>query len=151
MADISELNFDAEQIQPQASFEPVPVGEYTVMITESDLKPTKSGDGRYLQLVYDILEGDYKGRKIWDRLNLVNKNVTATEIAQRALSAICHAVGVLHPKQSEELHNKPFVVKVGIRPASGDFCESNTIKGYSSIKTKQSNPPGAKRPWEKSE
>ena len=148
MADISSLDFDAEKIQPQASFEPVPTGEYTVMITESDLKPTKSGDGQYLQLVYEILDGDYKNRKIWDRLNIVNRNSTATEIAQRALSAICHSVGVLHPKDSAELHNKPFVVKVGIRPAQGEFSESNTVKGYSSIKNQKPAAPGGKKPWE---
>ena len=148
MADISSLDFDAEKIQPQASFEPVPTGEYTVMITESDLKPTKSGDGQYLQLVYEILDGDYKNRKIWDRLNIVNKNSTATEIAQRSLSAICHSVGVLHPKDSAELHNKPFVVKVGIRPAQGEFSESNTVKGYSSLSSSPVKK-GSAKPWEK--
>ena len=148
MADISSLDFDAEKIQPQASFEPIPTGEYTVMITESDLKPTKSGDGQYLQLVYEILDGDYKNRKIWDRLNIVNKNSTATEIAQRSLSAICHSVGVLHPKDSAELHNKPFVVKVGIRPAQGEFSESNTVKGYSSLSSSPVKK-GSAKPWEK--
>lgn len=144
---MSELNFNAEEVSPLASFEPVPIGEYTVMITESDLKPTKSGDGQYLQLVYEVLDGDYKGRKLWDRLNIVNKNNTATEIAQRALSAICHSVGVLHPKDSEELHNKPFVVKVGIRPATGDFSESNIIKGYSALGKKDA-PKSGKKPWQ---
>ena len=148
MADISSLDFDAEKIQPQASFEPVPTGEYTVMITESDLKPTKSGDGQYLQLVYEILDGDYKGRKIWDRLNLINKNSTATEIAQRSLSAICHSVGVLHPKDSAELHNKPFVVKLGIRPASGEYGESNIVKGYSSLSSSPVKKGSGKKPWE---
>ena len=149
MADLSALSFDAEKIAPQTSFEPVPIGDYVVIITESDLKPTKNGDGEYLQLVYEIMDGEYKGRKIWDRLNLINKNVTATEIAQRALSGICHAVGILHPKDSAELHNIPFSVKVGIRPAQGDYSESNVVRGYSGIKSSSSPSSSGKKPWEK--
>ena len=53
------------------------------------------------------------------------------EIAQRQLSAICRCVGVLHPKDSKELHDKPLVISVGIRPAKDGYEESNTIKGFS--------------------
>jgi len=33
----------------------------------------------------DILDGQHKGRKIFDQLNLVNPNPTTVEIAQRTL------------------------------------------------------------------
>lgn len=155
---MTKLNFDAEKVEPLGSFEPIPVGDYTVVISETEMKDAKTGKGQYLQLVYTVLDGDYKGRKIFDRLNLINENVTASEIAQRALSSICRAVNVMHPKDSEELHDKPFVVKVGIRPAKDDYNASNSVKGYSALdsvgpvaaaKKEEKKPSSSKRPWEK--
>ena len=128
---MAELNFDSNDVEPTGNFEPLPLGEFLVVISASEMKPTKNGEGQYLQLTYDLIDGEYKGRKVFDRLNLVNKNEQAQEIAQRSLSAICRCVGVLHPKNSEELHDKPMVIKLGIRPASGEYQASNIVKGYS--------------------
>lgn len=127
------LNFDASKVDPQDSFDPVPLGEYKAIIESSEMKPTKNNAGSYLQLTFKIIDGDYKNRLIFDRLNLNNQNQTTVEIAQRALSAICHAVNVLHPKDSAELHNKPLIIKVGIRKGTGDYSDQNEIKGYKSI------------------
>ena len=70
-----------------------------------------------------------------DRLNLNNPNQIAVDIAQRTLSAICHATGVMTPQHSSELHDKPLVVKVAVKAADGQYSASNEIKGYSSAKT----------------
>jgi hypothetical protein len=152
-----EINFDANSVQPMGDFSILPVGEYLAIISASEIKPTKSGNGMYLQLVFDVMDGEYKGRKIFDRLNIQNQNVTAQQIAQSALSSICRAVGILTPKDSEELHNRPLKIKVGIRPASGEFVESNIIKGYLPVSKQAESAPIAvadsgnrskKRPWE---
>jgi hypothetical protein len=156
---MTKLDFNAEDYEPMGSFSPLPVGEYLVVISASEMKDTKTGRGKYLQLVYDVVDGDYQGRHLFDRLNLVNENETAQKIAQQALSAICRAVGVMHPKDSEELHDRPFVVKVGIRAATEQYQESNTIKGYETkdgksvtdkkAETKETTPAKGKKPWEK--
>ena len=159
-----ELNFDASTVEPLGSFEPIPLGDYMVIISATEMKPTKDGKGQYLQLTYDVVDGEYKGRKIFDRLNLINDNKTAQEIAQRALSSICRAVGVMRPQRTEELHSKSFVIKVGIRPATETFAPSNVVKEYklsdgspitgdkvtSEKKTENVAPTGKKKlPWEK--
>src|SRR5512133_201922 len=104
---MAQLNFNAEDVEPMGSFEPLPVGDYIVIVSASEKKATKQADGEYLQLTYDVVDGEFKGRKLFDRLNLINKNVDAQKIARGKLSAICHVTGVMHPKTSEELHNKP--------------------------------------------
>jgi len=142
------IDFDASTVEPQSDFAPLPTGEYTVIITQSEMKDTKTGSGKYLQLTYQVVDGDHKNRLIFDRLNLINANETAVQIAQKALSGICRAVGVMHPKQSEELHDKPFVVKVGIRAASGDYGESNIVKGYAPISSSSAPVKNGKKPWE---
>ena len=68
--------------------------------------------GKYLWLMLDILEGPQQGRKVFDQLNLVNANPTTVEIAQRTLSAICHATGRLQVNDSDELHLIPLTIQV---------------------------------------
>ncbi len=55
-------NFNANQVEPTSNLEAIPAGKYLAVITESELKPTKSGSGSYLQLTFQVLEGEYKGR-----------------------------------------------------------------------------------------
>jgi len=134
---MSTLNFDATTVQPIDDFSPVPAGEYIVAITDSEMKATKSGNGEYLQIEMQVLDGQYKGRKIWDRLNLVNQNEIATRIAKSTLSSICHATGKLQVQNSEELHDIPMVVKIAVRPADGQYDSSNVVKAYKKIIQKQ--------------
>ena len=123
-------NFDATQVQPNQPFEVIPGGKYPVQIVASEMRPTKDGSGQYLWLEEEIIDGEFKGRKLWDRLNLSNHNAQAVEIAERALSAICHAVGELHVADSEQLHFKPMVATVRVRPARDQYEASNEIRGY---------------------
>lgn len=125
---MAQFSFDATSVSPESQFTPLPNGDYPVVITESEMKPTKAGDGEYLQLTLEVIEGPFKGKKLWDRLNLKNRNATAVEIAQRALSQICHAVKHLNLTDSVELHHKPMVAKVAVSNSNG--YESNDVKEY---------------------
>ena len=144
--------FNAQEVEPQSSFDPIPAGEYTAMITDSEMKPTKNGAGEYLQLVFDICDGEHEGRKVFARLNLNNPNQTAVEIAQRELSAICHAVGVLTPNDSSDLHDKPMTIKVKIRQSPG-YDPQNEISAYKALGGSSGSgaakPKAGKKPWEK--
>ena len=55
----------------------------------------KASTGQMLWLDMEVPEGTCRSRHVYDHLNLVNPNPTAEDIAQRTLSAICHAVGGL--------------------------------------------------------
>lgn len=126
--------FDATQVEPNAPFEVLPAGKYPVQIVASDMRPTKDGNGSYLWLELEVLDGEQKGRKVYDRLNLDNPNQQAVDIAQRALSAICHATGKLHVSDSEELHYIPMVATVRVRPGrvvdGKEYSASNEVRGY---------------------
>ena len=128
MADLD--GFNAHEVEPTASFEAIPAGKYLAAITESEMKPTKNGSGSYLQLTLTILEGEYKGRVLWARLNLVNPNQTAVKIAQSELSAVCRAVGVMTPRDSCELHNIPLLITVKVKKREDTGELANEVKGY---------------------
>ena len=46
-----------------------------------DFFSSQAGTGSYLNLTFEILDGNYKGRKVWSRLNLDNPNQQAVQIA----------------------------------------------------------------------
>ena len=123
-------NFDANQVDPSVALDPLPAGKYLAVVSESELKPTKTGGGKYLQLTFQIIDGEFKGRLVCARLNLENKSEMTVKIARGELSAICRAIGVMQPKDSVELHNVPLEINVGLkkRDDNGEF--TNVIKGY---------------------
>lgn len=123
--------FDANTVDPADDLEPIPAGKYVAVITDSEMKPTKSGVGSYLQLTFQIIEGEYANRLLWVRLNLNNPNATAVEIARRELSSICRSVGVLVPTDSTDLHNLPCLIHVRVKRRSDTGELQNEIKGYS--------------------
>jgi len=142
------LNFDASTVDPQSEFTPLPAGEYLVMATDSEVKQTKNGNGQYLQMTLQVLDGPYKNRLIFDRINIQNTNSTAQEIGQRALSAMCHAVGVLQVSDSAQLHHIPFTVRVSVRqdPQYGDSNEVKAYKSAAGNKPAVSTRPAASKP-----
>jgi hypothetical protein len=148
--------FDATTVDPDVGFDPIPANDYLAMITDSEFKDTKAGDGQYLQCTLEVLEGEFKKRLLFDRLNLNNSNETAVKIAQSTLSAICHAVGIMKPKDSSELHGKPMMIKVGLEERNdkpGSF--SNRIKRYAAVDgssakaSSTGSADSAKPPWKR--
>lgn len=127
--------FDANTVDPTTEFEPVPAGKYLAVIVESEMKATKSADGHYLELKFQLLEGPCKNRMLWSRLNLDNPNRQAVQIAQAELSAVCRAVGVMQPKDSIELHNLPLLITVKCKKRDDTGDVVNVIRGYAKKET----------------
>lgn len=161
MSNLSAYNFNAEEVEPSSSYEPIPAGWYQAIISSSEMKATRDGYGEYLSLTLQIIEGNYQNRLVFARLNLKNANDVAVDIAKKDLAAICRAVGVMSPQASEELHDKPLMIKVKVRAAQGEYDASNDVAGYkaveggttSPVQQKQASPAvpstPAKKPWQK--
>jgi hypothetical protein len=134
MADLAGYN--AADYEPADEFKPIPEGTYRAIITASDYEENKKKTGSFLKLTIQILDNPYNGRTVFDRLNLDNPNEVAVDIAKRQLSAVCRAVGKMTPKDSAELHNIPFTVKLGVTP-DGKYSE---ILSYKPIKSETAAP-----------
>lgn len=128
---MSLLNFDATKVNPTIPLDVLPAGKYVVEITNSATKETKAKNGSYLELEMTVLDGEYKGRKLWDRLCVNHVNRKTQEIAQANLSALCHAINVLKPIDSFDLHGLPFVVNVRLQKNENTGEMFNDIRGYS--------------------
>jgi hypothetical protein len=154
---MANLNgFNADDVEPTAPFDalPLPAGKYLAAITASDMKVTRANDGSYLELQFQILDGEYKGRYLWARLNIENPNAKAVQIARGHLSAICRAVGVMQPRDSVDLHNIPLVISVKCKKREDTGEMTNEIKGYeaeaaSSDQPQQAQADDATPPWKR--
>ena len=147
---VSLRGFDANQVEPSTAFDPIPAGKYLAAIIDSKMKPTKSGKGQYLELTFQVLEGEQKGRQVWARLNLDNPNGQTVTIARGELSAICRAVGVMAPNDSTDLHNLPLVITVRCKKRQDTGEIANEVKGFAKREAASGKPQQAQTdtpPW----
>ena len=96
----------------------IPAGQYQAVIVDSGYKETSKKDGQYLWLKVIITQGQYAHTEFTERLNVINPNNTAMEIAYKTLARISEAVGLITtPQDSVQLHNKPLMIEVATEAA----------------------------------
>jgi hypothetical protein len=122
--------FDPNAVEPNEGFELLPPADYRVQITDSDVRATKDGLGRFVWVEMEVLDGEYANRKLWHNFNIVNASDKAQQIGLGQLSALCHAIGVTGMENTDDLQFKPFVVAVGTRPARDGYEAQNRIKSF---------------------
>lgn len=123
--------FDPSQHQGVTDFEAIPADWYLSKIVDSEMKQTSNQNGYYLQLVWEIMQGDYAKRKVFQRLNLVNPSTQAVEIANKFLKSICEATSTPGPvTDSTVLHEKPCMIKVTQTKPTAQYAAGNDVKAY---------------------
>lgn len=124
--------FSAAELQPSQSYDLLPPGWYTAIITEAELKPTKSGTGEYIKVRYDITGPSGQGRVVFGNFNIKNQNPKAEEIGRQQLGDLMRALGLSAVHDTDQLINGHLSIKVDIRPASGEYNAQNEVKGWKS-------------------
>jgi hypothetical protein len=129
-----QMVFNAEQYDPSTGTQDVfETGEYTFHIVGSEPQQTKNG-GTMLVFEMACLDEGFTGKRLKARLNIVNSNPQAVDIAYRELSAISHVVGVLTWQDTQQLHGRPFRVRVEKVPRSDDASKfGNEIRAYMDV------------------
>ena len=94
---------------------PIPADWYVLAMVDSKFDDTKKKDGSILNCTFDILEGEFKGRKIFCGYNWLNKSAEAQRIGREQFMAVARALGV-KLSRSEEAHGRPLRAYVGIEP-----------------------------------
>lgn len=126
--DLMPTGFDAaNQPEPEKKvLEPMPPGcPGNCMITpEPMFKQTKAQTGYYLQIEMIVLDGQYAGRKLWDRLNVSNPNPMAEQISKSQLKKLCLACGIQNLQSKSELMGKIVRPKIKV---DGIY---NVVTGY---------------------
>ena len=111
---MAQLNFNAAEIDT-TSRDAIPSGTYEAVVTASEMRATKNGLGMGINLTFEILsEGPAKGRKVFVWINYEHPKAEAQRIGREELASLCKAVGVTELNDTNQLHNLPLMVTVGV-------------------------------------
>ena len=130
MGDLSDLNFNAENVEPARSREPVPAGDYMVMVIDANVKPNRAETGKLLKVQFEIMDGQYAGRWLWTNINTANPSAQCVEIGHAELSALCRAVGVAELTDTTQLIGKTLLLGVQVDPEGYNGKPTNDVVGY---------------------
>jgi len=120
MADLSQFLTDEIAGAVPASTgvpDPVPEGDYDLQLVSTELSATRDETGVLLNSTFEIVTGEYEGRKIFTRFNVRNKSAQAQSIGIGEFKALCLAVSIPYEEARNDtsmLEYKPFRAKVGL-------------------------------------
>jgi hypothetical protein len=168
-----DLGLDLGSIEPAQDFSPIPAGTYNVVPVEFTLTDTKDGTGKYIKARFDIADGQYANRVLWENINIINRNETAVSIGKKTIASLLGAVGInVNQPTTMGLIRSTIGKRVAARVSldkdkSGQYADQNRIKAIlpaSNAPTPQAAPRqqqrqpapaqqpqtnGARAPWER--
>jgi hypothetical protein len=131
MSEFDELpeTFDPSTHEGTRDLDPILPGWHLAQMIENSVENARNGNGSYLLAVFEILEGEYRGRKIYQNITIQNVSQQAVEIGQRLLKDIYDSVRVTGPTRDiQVMLFKPIKVRVGIkRDKDGVYPDRNCV------------------------
>lgn len=123
--------FDATQFKPEQLGDKHPPGNFQAVINHTEIVPTKNQDGGMLNIHFKTPAGT-----IIKRYGLWNPNEKTVEIAQKQLSALCHATGIFKldfANEAAALRNARCVIDVNWQKGDEPTAEKPE-GGYTEVK-----------------
>lgn len=125
---MAKLGFNVSEVPEDTRFSPLPKGQYKVMIVDDEEKTSSKGH-EYIVLTIEVIDGDFKGRKLWENLHLNCGNAVAVNIAMQTCKKIGEAIGNVNITDTKQMLDKPFLIEVATKP-DDDGEPRNVIKKY---------------------
>ena len=139
-----------EQAEPDAGRGPLPAGQYVARIVDAKREPvSKTKDcGSCLVLTWKVEGGEADSRLFWQRLNLWFNGTNeekVREIANAQFAAIRQATGVITPRDTDELLERPCAVTLSVKQSEG-YNPRNEVTAVKPVGEARAAPPAAARP-----
>lgn len=127
-----EYSADSLPVNEKTGFDPVPAGWYSATISGAEVKDTKKGNGKYINVTYSITGPTHQGRLIFGMINIENANEKAEQIGLQQFGELLRSIGKAKVKDSDELIGSHLQIKVSVKPADGEYSAKNDVKGFRS-------------------
>lgn len=123
--------FDPTRVDDNA-FPVVPAGTYRALVENAEIKATKAGTGRYVQVNLSLLDQPHKGDKVTARLNFENQNSTAQNIGRAQLKKFLASVGVTAAVDLDQIafYVKNKVTTVEVEIEDGPKGPQNAVAAF---------------------
>jgi hypothetical protein len=89
--------------------------------------------GKYLELVWEVLDGECKGSRVWQRIMTEHTSEKCVVMGRRKLSSVCHALDVMQLNDSSGLHSIPTTIRVSVKEEAG-YEPTNEVAGFPEAK-----------------
>lgn len=145
MGDLSNImggSFKPSEVPP-SEYELLPAGDYAAIIESSEVKPSRSG--HMLVITFAVLSGTHDGKKVIERLNIVNQSEKTELISRQIFAKICDAIGLDNVTDTAQILNKRLKIGVEVEKGVGTFInksgeerpcfDKNIIKRYMPLNT----------------
>lgn len=116
---------DVDKPTDDADFVPIDPGWYNATPIAFEERISAKGN-KYLSATFEIIDGKFKKRRVWDNYNLWNRNAHARRFAHddfRRMSLCIHLdysnEDKAHQVDTDSLLRKPIRLKLGIREWNG--------------------------------
>lgn len=138
MANLNGLNLDPNVKEQTGAFVVLDKGRYRAVIVNDQVIDTKKGDGKILELTWQVVTGPNKGFVFPkpDRLNIINPSSKAQAIGQGQLKRICTICKQpFPPGDTRKCWGIPIDIDVDVEEFEsnkepGKMLKSNSITGY---------------------
>ena len=127
---MAQLNLNTDNIPVADRYGPVPEGDYRMIVEATDIKQNKAGNGSYLEAILVVIEGEYKGRKVWSRMTITHDtSEKAVAFGKRMVGDLSLACGKRSIQDTQELHGIPIKVALKISKQAG-YDPSNEVRKF---------------------
>ena len=117
--------------QEGTSFDLIPIAIYVAQVIEACVVPaqTDKGPSHYIELTWQITEGEYENRFVWQRITFLHSNAQATMIGRKQFKDLCIATGISEQVADVEVFKFiPCEIKVGIeKDKQGCYPDKNKV------------------------
>ena len=115
------------------SFEPIPEGQYAIQAISQELKPTKDGLGQFVAVTFQVTDGPFANRQIFENFNVRNQNQQTVDIALRAIKGWIKATGGTGEERLtmgliRSMEGREFLAQVYIEAARGQWDAKNRLR-----------------------
>jgi len=123
------LNLDLVDAATPGKYPPIPEGEYTLKVMDTSPEPSKNGKPMYT-LVMDVIDGEYRGKKLWHRRPVQASTAPFVKADLQALQVKVPAGSV----SAEDLARfvareaRGRLVRASVGFGTGDYADRNEVK-----------------------
>jgi hypothetical protein len=118
-----------------SKFDLLPAGKYVAEIIDAVYGPTKSGRGQAVSLQWNITEGEFKNRRVFQQIMMEHENADARRIGRQRFKDAVTACGIKKDvKDLDVLRYRPCFISVRIRrDKHGEYDDKNEVRRISPV------------------
>ena len=123
--------FDASTLPTGGGdYAPLPDGWYQAEIESAELKDTRAGTGKYINVRYRIQGPTHENRVVFDIMNINNPNPKAEEIGRQSMGDLMRAIGRNRISDTDQMIGGQCEIKLKTQPAKDGYDARNKVAGW---------------------